>query len=119
MARQLTNQATAHPFNLLPVVLALQTTGAGTTFLRWRSADRSAMGVSLWEHLLDHPGTPLPLIHELFALERQRVALNMQISLTHSLARQAFECADKMAHAESTYQRRIVTVSSSAQQETA
>lgn len=117
MAQQLVSQATAHPFSLLPVVLAQQATGAGTTFLRWRSADRSTMGVSLWEQLVAHPSTPLPLVHQLFALELQRVALNMQISLTHSLARQAFECADKMARAETAYQRRIHADKSTARQE--
>lgn len=117
MAQQLASQATAYPFSLLPVVLSQQATGAGTTFLRWRSADRSTMGVSLWEQLVAHPSTPLSLVHELFALELQRVSLNMQISLTHSLARQAFECADKMARAQTAYQRRIHPGNSNAQQE--
>lgn len=35
-AQQLLSQASAYPFNQLPVELALQTTGAGTAFLRWR-----------------------------------------------------------------------------------
>jgi hypothetical protein len=37
------------------VHLAQQSTGAGTTFLRWRNLDRSAMGVALWEELLVQP----------------------------------------------------------------
>jgi hypothetical protein len=106
-AQRLLSQANAYPFNQLPVLLALQTTGAGTTFLRWRNADRSAMGVSLWMDLMSHANTPLPLVHELFALELQRIALNMQISLTHSIARQAFDCAQKMTQAEAVYDNRI------------
>lgn len=106
LAQQLLAQATAYPFSLLPVVLASQTTGAGTTLLRWRSADRIAMGVSLWTQLMHSPRTPMSLIHELFALEQQRVVLNMQISLTHTLARHARECSVKLAHAETTYRRR-------------
>ncbi|GFE79187.1 integrase [Steroidobacter agaridevorans] len=106
LAQQLLAQATAYPFSLLPVVLAQQTTGAGTTLLRWRSADRTAMGVSLWTQLIESSRTPLSLVHELFALEQQRVVLNMQISLTHALARNARECSAKLTHAETTYRRR-------------
>lgn len=109
LAQRLHSQATAYPFSLLPVLLTLQTTGAGTTFLRWRKADRSSMGVSLWNELMEHPLTPESLVDELFALEQQRVALNMQISLLHTIARQARDCAEKMEHAEATYAQRLST----------
>jgi hypothetical protein len=89
------------------VLLAQQTTSAGTAFLRWRNADRSAMGVVLWAELISNPLTPAALLHELFALERERIVLNMQISLIHSIARQAKACADKMHHAETLYLRRV------------
>ena len=104
---QLLPQARAYPFNLLDVHLAQQTTGAGTTFLRWRNLDRSSMGVALWESLLDRSSTPASLIDDLYAMELQRIALNMQISLTHSIARQALECANKAAQAEAAYLRRV------------
>ncbi len=87
--------------------LAQQATGAGTTFLRWRNLDRSSMGVALWEALLANPATPASLIDELYAIELQRIVLNMQISLTHSIARQALECASKAAQAEAAYLRRV------------
>ena len=45
--RRVLQQARAYPFSLLDVQLAQQTTGAGTTFLRWRNHDRSSMGVAL------------------------------------------------------------------------
>ena len=96
-----------YPFGRLPVLLALQTTGAGTAFLRWRYADRSAMGVSLWMRLIADPRTPVALAHELYALEVERIALNMQVSLTHTLAQQARACAQKMAQAQSHYEQRI------------
>ncbi|THF64818.1 DUF3158 family protein [Pseudothauera nasutitermitis] len=100
-------QARAYPFNLLDVHLAQQATGAGTTFLRWRNTDRSSMGVALWQRLIASPATPERLIDDLYAMERQRLVLNMQISLTHSIARQALECASKLAQAEADYLRRI------------
>ncbi|WP_175687225.1 DUF3158 family protein [Burkholderia multivorans] len=104
--RRVLPQARAYPFNLLAVQLAQQTTGAGTTFLRWRNIDRSCMGVALWQDTIASPSTPDRLIDDLYAMELQRIALNMQISLTHSIARQALECASKMADAEAVYLRR-------------
>jgi len=105
--RRVLPQARGYPFNLLGVQLAQQTTGAGTTFLRWRNLDRSCMGVGLWETLLATPSTPATLVDDLYAMEVQRIVLNMQISLTHSIARQALDCAGKMARAEAAYHRRV------------
>ncbi|HMN22365.1 MAG TPA: DUF3158 family protein [Ottowia sp.] len=105
--QQVLPQARAYPFNRLEVQLAQQTTGAGTTFLRWRNLDRSSMGVALWEALLANPATPPSLIDDLYAIELQRIVLNMQISLVHTLARQALDCANKMAQAEAVYLRRV------------
>lgn len=99
-------QANAYPFRLLPVELAQQTTGAGTVFLRWRKRDRSAMGVMLWQELIVSHTTPAALIDDLYAMEMQRIVLNMQISLLHTLNRQARECVAKVAQAHAVYLRR-------------
>jgi hypothetical protein len=63
------------------------------------------MGVALLEAQLANPATPASLIDEQYAIELQRIVLNMQISLTHSIARQALECASKAAQAEAAYLR--------------
>jgi hypothetical protein len=104
--RRVLQQARAYPFSLLDVHLAQQATGAGTTFLRWRNLDRSAMGVALWQELMRSTATPASLIDDLYAMEQQRIVLNMQVSLMHSIARQARECASKLAQAEEVYLRR-------------
>nr|WP_067285891.1 DUF3158 family protein [Marinobacterium profundum] len=109
--RRVLPQVSGYPFRLLPVELAQQTTGAGTTFLRWRKPDRSAMGVALWQAMMDRPGTPVHLLADLLALEHQRITLNMQISLLHSLGRQAHDCANKMAAADAAYQQRLAVPS--------
>ena len=70
--RQVLQQAGGHPFHLLPVELAQQTTGAGTTFLRWRRNDRSAMGVALWQALMASTSTPVNLLADLHAGMRQQ-----------------------------------------------
>lgn len=105
--RRVLPQARAYPFSLLGVQLAQQATGAGTIFLRWRRPDRSAMGVALWQELIASPATPDHLIDDLYAIEVQRIVLNMQISLTHSIARQALDCAGKVAQAHSICMRRM------------
>lgn len=105
--RRVLQQAAGVPFRLLPVELAQQKTGAGTTFLRWRRPDRSAMGVALWLELIASPATPADLLPDLYALEQQRIVLNMQISLLHTLARQAQDCANKMGQAELAYLHRV------------
>lgn len=105
--QQVLAQARGHPFNLLPVQLAQQVTGAGTTFLRWRNLDRSSMGVALWQEMVANPATPPGLLGDLHAMEIQRAVLNMQISLLHTLARQARECASKLAQADNAYLRRV------------
>jgi hypothetical protein len=106
--RRILAQARASPFNLLPLQLSDHTSSSGTTFLRWRSIDRSSMGVALWQAVVSDPATPASLIDGLYALELHRIVLNMQISLTHSIARQAHECAIKAAQAEAFYRRRTI-----------
>lgn len=107
LAQHVLAHASTYPFNLLPVQLAQQVSGAGTTFLRWRNTDRSRMGVALWQGLIASPATPLALVPDLYALECDRIALNMQVSLLHTFARQAAECASKAACAEAIYHRRL------------
>ena len=108
--RRVLAQARGYPFRLLSIELAQQRTGAGTTFLRWRKHDRSAMGVALWQEVMASTATPVNLLEDLLALEQQRIALNMQISLLHTLGRQAQDCAGKMAQAEDAYLRRLKSI---------
>lgn len=107
LAQQVLGQARRYPLSLLPVQLSEQRTGAGTTFLRWRNPDRSAMGVALWASLIESPATPIALLPDLYALEIDRIELNMRISLVHSLARQARECARKASSAQALYTQRL------------
>ena len=100
-------QTKSYPFSLLPVQLAQQTTSAGTVFLRWRTVDRSTMGVHLWDELIWSQKTSSNLVADLYAIEVQRIVLNMQVSLMHTIARQACACAEKLAHAQSVFEKRI------------
>ncbi|RMM78071.1 hypothetical protein ALQ72_05376 [Pseudomonas syringae pv. maculicola] len=110
---QVLAQANRHPYTLLPVRMVRQRTSAGTVFLRWQEMGTRQMGVNVWSSLLTDPRTPESLLQDLHAMEQQRVALNMQISLIHSIGRQAAECAEKMAQADAVYAERLQQINQS------
>ena len=93
-------QAGRPPYSLLKMRLVRQNTGAGCTFLRWRSRDFVRMGVAVWEQQMANPALPPAVRDGLHRFECERIALNLQMSVVHSLLRQASTCAIKMASAE-------------------
>lgn len=93
-------QAGQPPYSLLKIRLVLQKTSAGSTFLRWRTRDFSRMGVAVWERQISNKALPQIVRKELHCFECARIALNLQMSVVHSLYRQATTCAIKMASAE-------------------
>ena len=107
LAQDVLAQVRRHPFTLLPVRLTEQNTQAGTMFLRWQHVATRRMGVSVWAEMVGHPKTPIPMLQDLYALELQRITLNMQISLIHSIGKQAAECAEKMGQAEAVLMGRL------------
>ncbi|MCP1446092.1 hypothetical protein J3D54_005224 [Pseudomonas sp. GGS8] len=93
-------QAGQPPYSLLDVRLVLQNTSAGSSFLRWRTRDFARMGVAVWEHQVCNKALPQVVREGLHRFECDRIALNLQMSVVHSLYRQATTCAIKMASAE-------------------
>lgn len=98
-------QANRPPLSLLDIRLVRQDTPAGSCFLRWRSRDYTRMGVAVWERLMDMPALSDALREGLSQLERDRITLNMQMSVIHFLLRQSAECVDKMVSAEQVFFR--------------
>ena len=105
--RSVLPQATVFRFSALNAQLVSQPTAAGTTFLRWCNPARTRMGIELWERLIAQHKVSRALIDDLYAMERQRIVFNMQVSLLHSIVRQATDCASKMAHAEAVVRRYV------------
>ena len=93
--------STSHPLNQAVIAQALYDLRNG------QLRRCKAMGVALWQELMASTSTPVNLLADLHAIELQRITLNMQISLTHGIARHALECASRMAQAEATYLRRV------------
>lgn len=102
-------QAGQPPYSLLDIRLVLQNTSAGSTFLRWRTRDFARMGVAVWEHQVCNKALPQVVREGLHRFECNRIALNLQMSVVHSLYRQATTCAIKMASAERLL-RQLTTV---------
>lgn len=93
-------QAGQPPYSLLDIRLVLQNTSAGSTFLRWRTRDFSRMGVAVWERQICNKPLPQVVREGLHRFECDRIALNLQMSVVHSLYRQASTCSIKMVSAE-------------------
>ncbi|MCF5518212.1 DUF3158 family protein, partial [Pseudomonas sp. PA-3-6E] len=107
LAQEVLEQARCYPFTLVPVRLTEQNTQAGTQFLRWQKVTDRRMGVGVWTEMMGSPRTPESMLQDLYAMELQRITLNMQMSLMHSIAKQAAECAEKMGQAEAVYTARL------------
>ncbi|MBG4350553.1 DUF3158 family protein, partial [Pseudomonas aeruginosa] len=91
LAQGLLAQVRRPPFTLLPTRLIEQRTSARTTFLRWQNIASRRMGVGVWTEMLRQDKTPEYLLQDLYEMELQRITLNMQISLIHSIGKQAAE----------------------------
>lgn len=96
----LITQANRPPLSLLDIRLIRQDTSAGSCFLRWRSRDYTRMGVAVWERVMDSRGLSAGLRESLHRLECNRITLNLQMSVIHSMLRQSADCVDKFASAE-------------------
>ncbi|CRM57260.1 DUF3158 family protein [Pseudomonas sp. 25 R 14] len=96
----LVQRASQPPYSLLDMRLVLQNTRAGSRFLRWRTRDYARMGVVVWERQISNHALPQRVREGLGHFESERIALNLQMSVMHSLHRQATSCATKMASAE-------------------
>lgn len=107
LAQQVLGQARRYPFTLVPVRLTEQNTQAGTQFLRWQQVTDRRMGVRVWAEMMASARTPESLLQDLYTMELQRITLNMQMSLLHSIGKQAAECVEKMGEAEALYAARM------------
>lgn len=115
LAQEVLSQARQYPFTLVPVRLTEQNTQAGTQFLRWQLVTDRRMGVGVWAEMMGSPRTPESMLQDLYVMELQRITLNMQMSLLHSITKQAAECAEKMGQAEAVYTARLQQINNPTQ----
>ncbi|WP_110188130.1 DUF3158 family protein [Pokkaliibacter plantistimulans] len=88
----------------LGAILRLQRAGSGASFLRWRLPDHQAgvSGVPLWESVMQKQ-IDVSVRQSLLAMEQDRVAFNLQMSICSTLIRQSADGLTKMESAEKVW----------------
>ncbi|WP_101776056.1 DUF3158 family protein [Pasteurella oralis] len=73
---------------------------SGASFLRWRNLKNTKSGQQAWENIVTDHQYPTEIRQALLKVEKERIALNMQISILSYIIRQASECKSKLEYIE-------------------
>ncbi|WP_243385185.1 DUF3158 family protein [Caviibacterium pharyngocola] len=85
--------------NILPITLIRdKASSSGGTFLRWRYLTNTGTGNIMWRKIVADKNQPLSIRQKLVAAEKDRVLINMQMSILNFMLRQLKECAQKIEH---------------------
>lgn len=77
-----------------------KSSSSGGTFLRWRSMNHTGTGETVWQPLLSNKNVSESLRNEFVAVEKDRILVNMQVSIFNYILRQLSECASKIEKVE-------------------
>ncbi|MCU9999550.1 DUF3158 family protein [[Pasteurella] aerogenes] len=77
-----------------------KSSSSGGTFLRWRSMNHTGTGETVWQPLLSNKNVSESLRDEFVAVEKDRILVNMQVSIFNYILRQLSECASKIEKVE-------------------
>ncbi|MGX2956096.1 DUF3158 family protein [Ursidibacter arcticus] len=80
-----------------------KSSSSGGTFLRWRSMNHTGTGKTVLQPLLDNENVSDSLRDELVAVEKDRILVNMQVSIFNYILRQLSECASKIEKIEQSF----------------
>ncbi|HDL3198840.1 TPA: DUF3158 family protein, partial [Mannheimia haemolytica] len=69
---------------------------SGGTFLRWRSMQNARTGGTVWQPIVDDKSVPVEVRKKVVAVEKDRILINMQISVFNHILRQLADCAEKL-----------------------
>ena len=86
--------------NLPIFMIKDKSSSSGGTFLRWRSMNHTGTRETVWHPLLTDKNVPEPLRNQLVAVEKDRILVNMQVSIFNYILRQLSECASKIEKVE-------------------
>lgn len=95
----LLHRAWRWPLQHLPLILCRGPARSGATYLRWRNYSQSLSGTAAWQALMADPAYSPELRESLFAIERDRIMFNMQMSVMTFILRQHRECSEKLIDA--------------------
>ncbi|MGR3807804.1 DUF3158 family protein [Pasteurella testudinis] len=90
-------------FSLLPIYLIKdKASSSGGTFLRWRSALNGATGDSVWTTIVADDQQSAEIRQLLAAAEKNRILINMQVSVLNFMLRQLNDCTKKVKSVDET-----------------
>lgn len=90
----------------LPLLLYKDGSGssAGAAYLRWRNLENSKSGQKAWENIVGDKRYSREVRASMVQIEKERLVLNMQVSVMTSIMRQLSECAEKMDKVDELFQ---------------
>lgn len=85
----------------LPIIFIRdKTSSSRASFLRWRNVENVKSGQQIWENIVSDPNYPKDIKQSLLTIEKERIAINMQISILSYIIRQSNACKEKLNHIE-------------------
>ncbi|OOF82017.1 hypothetical protein BKG92_07730 [Rodentibacter ratti] len=88
---------------VLPIhMIRDKASSSGGTFLRWRSFQASKTGGSVLTPILENTCLPLELRQKLVSAEKERILINLQISVLNFMMRQVSSTVEKVKDIENT-----------------
>ena len=89
----------------LPLLLYRDSaSSAGSVYLRWRNVENNKSGQKAWENIVSDVSYSDEVRKSLVQIEKERLVLNMQVSILTSILRQLSECAEKMEKIDELFQ---------------
>lgn len=74
---------------------------SGGTFLRWRSMLNARAGSSVWGPIIADQSVPDEIRRKIVAVEKDRILINMQVSVFNYILRQLADCKEKLKEVDS------------------
>ena len=87
------------PLQHVPLLLCRGPARSGASFLRWRNQQNNRSGTPGWQALVQDPSQSSHVRQALLAIEQDRIAFNMHMSILTFILRQCRECHVKMGDA--------------------
>ncbi|MGQ9444957.1 DUF3158 family protein [[Pasteurella] aerogenes] len=84
----------------IPLVITRDTSRTGVKMLRWKNLAISKAGQEAWRNIVTDQQYPKEARQILAQCEKDRILLNMQISIMSSIIRQLHECSKKLSEVE-------------------
>ena len=75
---------------------------SGGTFLRWRSFQASKNGGSVLTPIFNNARVPLELRQKLVSAEKERILINLQVSVLNFMMRQVSSAGEKIKEMENS-----------------